>query len=59
MVLSACPDCHGSRLRPEALNIHIGEKTIAELADLGAVELREWIAKLKWKSKSSWLPIKL
>ena len=27
-----CPECHGSRLRREALNIRIGGKTIAEVA---------------------------
>ncbi|MEK2645922.1 excinuclease ABC subunit UvrA [Bdellovibrio sp. BCCA] len=59
MVLSACPDCHGSRLRPEALNIRLGEKTIAELADLGAVELRDWISKLKWKSKDQLIAEKI
>jgi len=51
IVLSECPDCHGSRLRPEALNIRLGGKTIAELSDLSAVELREWVSKLQWKSK--------
>ena len=29
-----CPDCHGSRLRKEALNIRIGGRTIAEVARL-------------------------
>ncbi|UOF01676.1 excinuclease ABC subunit UvrA [Bdellovibrio reynosensis] len=51
MDLSACPDCHGSRLKPEALNIKVGEKTISELSDMGTVELREWLSKLSWKSK--------
>ncbi|MFS4457562.1 excinuclease ABC subunit UvrA [Bdellovibrio sp. HCB2-146] len=51
MVLSECPDCHGTRLRPEALSIRLGGKTIAELSDLGTVELRDWINELKWRSK--------
>lgn len=51
MELSDCPDCHGTRLKPEALNIKLGGKTIAELSDMGATELREWIATLKWRSK--------
>ncbi|MNJ94650.1 UvrABC system protein A [compost metagenome] len=51
MVLNDCPDCHGTRLRPEALNIRIGNRTIAELSALSADELREWISTLKWKPK--------
>lgn len=51
MDLSDCPDCHGSRLKPEALNIKLGGKTIAELSDLSALELREWMANLQWKAK--------
>ena len=29
-----CPDCHGSRLRKEALNIRIADRTIAEVSKL-------------------------
>lgn len=59
MILSDCPSCHGARLRPETLNIRIGEKTIAELSNLSAVELREWISKLKWKSKDQLIAEKI
>ncbi|MGZ3801449.1 MAG: excinuclease ABC subunit UvrA [Bdellovibrio sp.] len=59
MVLSACPDCKGARLKPEALNIHVGERTIAELSDLSAVELRSWISKVKWKSKDQLIAEKI
>lgn len=51
MELGACPDCHGSRLRPEALSILLNEKNIAELSDLSAIELRQWISNLSFKSK--------
>lgn len=59
MILSDCPDCKGSRLKPEALNIKLGNKTIAELSDLSAEELREWIANLKWKNKDQLIAEKI
>ncbi len=59
MELSDCPDCHGSRLKPEALNIKLAGKTIAELSDLSAVELREWMANLQWKSKDQLIAEKI
>ncbi|WP_415061942.1 excinuclease ABC subunit UvrA [Bdellovibrio sp.] len=59
MVLSDCPDCHGSRLKPEALNIRLGGKTIAELSDLSTVELRDWISQLQWKSKDQLIAEKI
>ncbi len=59
MVLSDCPDCKGTRLKPEALNIKLGNKTIAELSDLGAEELREWISNLKWKNKDQLIAEKI
>lgn len=59
MELSDCPDCHGSRLKPEALNIKLGGKTIAELSDLSAVELREWMANLQWKTKDQLIAEKI
>lgn len=34
-----CPDCDGSRLRPEALYVKIGTKNIAELMDMPIKEL--------------------
>ncbi|HEY4087779.1 MAG TPA: excinuclease ABC subunit A, partial [Bryobacteraceae bacterium] len=33
-----CPDCHGSRLRPEALNVKINDLTIADIARLNIAE---------------------
>lgn len=59
MVLSECPTCHGSRLRQESLNIRVGGKTISELADLGATELREWVTGVKWKSKDQLIAEKI
>lgn len=59
MVLNACPDCHGSRLKTEALNIKIKEKNIAELSDMAGTELRQWISKLEWKSKDQLIADKI
>jgi excinuclease ABC subunit A len=38
-----CPDCHGSRLKPESLNIKITDKNIVELAHLNLTELKVWL----------------
>lgn len=59
MDLSACPDCRGSRLKQEALNIRIDGRTIAELSEMGASELRDWIGKVKWRSKDQFIAEKI
>lgn len=59
MVLSACPECHGARLKAEALNVKLGGKTIADLSELGAVELRDWISKLSWRAKDQLIAEKI
>jgi excinuclease ABC subunit A len=41
-----CPDCHGTKLKPEALNVRVDEKTIAHVADLSVGRLCEWIDNL-------------
>lgn len=57
--LSVCPDCQGTRLRPEALNVFLKEKTIAELADLAATELHEWMQKVTWAKKDQMIAEKI
>jgi excinuclease ABC subunit A len=42
-----CPACGGRRLRPEALAVTIGGRTIGEAAALTAPALREWLATLE------------
>lgn len=37
-----CPECHGSRLKKEALYFKIKEKNIAELSSMDIAELTEW-----------------
>jgi excinuclease ABC subunit A len=38
-----CPECHGARLRPEALAVRIGERTIAEVSGYTAELLERWL----------------
>ena len=44
---TTCPDCGGSRLRPEALYIRVGGKTLAELVTLNIDEAREFFLGLE------------
>jgi excinuclease ABC subunit A len=38
-----CPDCHGAKLRPEALHVRVAGKTIAEVSELPVDELARWL----------------
>ncbi len=49
--LSTCPDCHGTRLKPESLSVKLSGKNIAELAELSCVELRQWVDTVKVRDK--------
>jgi excinuclease ABC subunit A len=42
MTIDACPECHGARLKKEALNYRIGDKNIADLAALEITALGKW-----------------
>ncbi|HRO75993.1 MAG TPA: excinuclease ABC subunit UvrA, partial [Crocinitomicaceae bacterium] len=42
MNVVTCPDCHGYRLRKEALYFKIGDKHIGQLAEMDTVELKNW-----------------
>ncbi len=42
-VYSICPDCHGGRLRPEALAFTIGGKSVPEVQAMPMDELLGWI----------------
>jgi len=37
-----CPACGGKRLRPEALNVRVGGRTIADLCLMSVADLRAW-----------------
>jgi len=38
-----CPDCGGSKLQPDALQVHIGGRTIAQVAQLPVRDLVTWL----------------
>lgn len=42
-----CPECHGTRLRQEALYVKIGGCTIAELVTMQVRDLYDWFSKLQ------------
>ncbi len=44
-----CPDCHGYRLRKEALYVKINDKHIGELTEMPARDLQQWFKKLEPK----------
>ena len=41
-----CPDCRGTKLKPESLNVRIDGLTIAEVAELSVARLSAWLDKL-------------
>lgn len=42
-----CPDCHGYRLRPEALYVKVGNKHIGELCEWQVKDLKVWFDNLQ------------
>lgn len=44
---TVCPACHGSRLRPEAMYVRVGGKTIADLVKMPVGDLRRWFDTLE------------
>lgn len=42
-----CPDCRGTRLRPEASYVRVGGRTISDLVRMPVSELREWFDNLE------------
>lgn len=51
--IQICPDCEGTRLRPEARNVLIADKTIAELAMLPALDLEKRLSEMSLGSKQA------
>src|SRR6202034_949154 len=48
-----CPDCQGSRLRAEALNVRIAGRTIADIAKLNIEQAYEFIQSLELSPEES------
>jgi excinuclease ABC subunit A len=42
-----CPDCHGTKLQPEALQVRVATRTIAEVSELPVDRLLEWLETLE------------
>ncbi|MFZ4405413.1 MAG: excinuclease ABC subunit UvrA, partial [Pseudobdellovibrionaceae bacterium] len=57
--LGVCPDCKGDRLKPDVLNIRVGEKNIAELSSLSSEDLLLWMNKVKWSKKDQMIAEKI
>jgi len=46
LVLQTCPECDGTRLRPEARAVHVAGRTIVEVSQMSLDRLAEWIEEL-------------
>ena len=44
-----CPDCHGTRLRKEALFFRIDDKSIADLTQMDIAALHQWVKGIRKK----------
>jgi len=42
----ACPRCAGTRLKPEALNVFVADKSIAEVGEIAVRDLPKWLRAL-------------
>jgi excinuclease ABC subunit A len=42
-----CPDCHGTKLQPEALQVRIANRTIAEVSEFPVDRLSAWLEALQ------------
>src|SRR5436309_5979760 len=43
-----CPECLGTRLRPEAVAVRLEERTLPELTGMSVEQLRAWLAARRW-----------
>ncbi|WP_456104661.1 excinuclease ABC subunit UvrA [Prevotella sp.] len=44
---TACPDCHGTKLKKEATWVKIGGMAITDLVDMSIINLKQWFDKLE------------
>jgi excinuclease ABC subunit A len=42
-----CPECHGTKLQPDALNVRIADRTIAQASEVSVADLLGWIDALQ------------
>lgn len=55
MTASKCPDCRGTRLKPEILSVTVGGKNISELCDLSIVKAIDFINNLELTEKEQFI----
>ncbi len=48
-----CPDCHGARLRPEALAVRVGDVNMFKFASMSIQRALEWLKGLEFKGQDS------
>ncbi len=51
MLITACPDCHGARLKPESLNVFVQNKNIAQMSEMSILELHQFLEKMNWNER--------
>jgi len=44
---TVCPECHGYRLRKEALYVHVANKNIGELCEMPVKDLQKWFSEVE------------
>ena len=55
MTACKCPDCNGTRLKPEILSVTVGGKNISEFCDMSIVKAIEFIDNLKLTEKEQFI----
>ena len=53
MSYSACPTCHGARLKKEVLSVKVGDKNINELTDMSIDKIKDYLNSLKLTKKEA------
>lgn len=54
-----CPECHGSRLRADAMYVKVGGRTIAELVKMPVTKLSEWFDNLRFEDNDARIAARL
>jgi excinuclease ABC subunit A len=54
-----CPDCRGSRLRKEALNVRVGDRTMADVVKLNIAEARAFFDSLELSAEEAAIAAKV
>lgn len=55
MTACKCPDCNGTRLKPEILSVTVGGKNISEFCDMSIVKSIDFIDNLKLTEKEQFI----